>query len=268
MALFASLPMYDWPEITVSTDLYWQHLGESLRARGLPAPTGLKRGGDPHLDWLSPDCFFSQTCGLPYVRELRGRVCLIGSPAFDIDCGSGAYNSVIIVHRDAGFGSLAEAVAGRFAYNDRRSQSGFAAFFETLQANGNGHVQPSQMISSGSHRHSVGMVADGKADVAAIDAVSWELAKRHDKHVGRVRVLCRTRMTPGLPYITSLAFKDRLEDFRCGVAEAMASVDDCVREDLLLTGFTPREDSAYQLIADLWQSASRQMPVMATGLAN
>jgi ABC-type phosphate/phosphonate transport system substrate-binding protein len=263
MALFASLPMYDWPEITSATDQYWQTLANSFRANGLPAPDQLRRDGDPHQDWLSPDCLFSQTCGLPYVSELRHQVCLIGSPAYDIDCGSGAYFSVIIVNAGADATSLAEVAKGRFAYNDRRSQSGFAAFFETAQLPGSPASVvscPAQMINSGSHRASIALVAAGKADVAAIDAVSWELARRHDRNSERVRVLCRTRHTPGLPYITSLAMAARVEDFRRGVVEAMASLDDAVRDDLLLSGFTPREDAAYQIIDDLWQTASQQVP--------
>jgi ABC-type phosphate/phosphonate transport system substrate-binding protein len=53
-------------------------------------------------------------------------------------------------------------------------------------------------VETGGHRQSVQAVADGRADVAAIDAVCWALAGRHeDAAVEKLRVINRTPAEAG-----------------------------------------------------------------------
>ena len=254
MELFASLPMYDFPEIRQSTDRYWTLLREGLADHGflrdeLPAMVG--RDGDPHADWMRPDLAFSQTCGLPFVRDLRGQVTLLGSPAYDIDCAPGNYFSAIVVSKESEGDDPADFAGRRFAFNDPRSQSGYAAFFSLLDEAGTDQ-RPQEMIESGSHRRSLQMVAAGEADIAAIDAVTFELVRRHDPAGDKVRVLTRREVTPGLPYICSLTFADRKDVMVNAIVEAMASLPEAVRSDLLLTGFTDRIDADYDTVKIRW----------------
>lgn len=254
MTLFASLPMYDLPEIRASTDLYWQRLAESMSDHGVcegSIPNSLKRDSDPHGDWLDPQLLFSQTCGLPYVRDLRNRVTLLGSPAYDIDCAPGSYFSVLIVNADADEDRLGSAANLRFAYNDKRSQSGFAAYFSTLYDNGVA-AAPGQMIESGAHWNSINLVAQGKTDIAAIDAVTFALAKRHNKATHQVRIIAKSEVTPSLPYISGLAFYDQREVISKAIVEAMAGLPETVRDDLLITGFNDRLDVEYDGIKTRW----------------
>ncbi len=254
MALFASLPMYDLPEIKASTDVYWQRLAESFADHGIgdnALPQQLTRESDPHLDWLRPETIFSQTCGLPYVRDLRGQVTLLGSPAYDIDCAPGSYFSVVIVREDEHREDIADYASKRFAFNDRRSQSGFAAFFSLLNEQNIAGL-PSEMVDSGAHLQSIEMVAEGKADIAAIDAVTYALAIRHRDAADRVKVIANTEVTPSLPYISSLAFADRKAEIVNAIIQAMAALPETVRNDLLITGFNERVDGDYDGIRTKW----------------
>ncbi len=78
----ASLPMYDWPQIEAANDALWAAIANSLRAQGVEAPRKLARGGDLTADWRNPRLLFSQTCGYPYVKHLRGEVALIATPEY------------------------------------------------------------------------------------------------------------------------------------------------------------------------------------------
>jgi ABC-type phosphate/phosphonate transport system substrate-binding protein len=253
MALIASLPMYDLPEIKASTDVYWQRLAESFADHGLghTLPQQLTRESDPHLDWLRPEMIFSQTCGLPYVRDLRRQVTLLGSAAYDIDCAPGSYFSVVIVREDDLSEDIADYASKRLAFNDRRSQSGFAAYFSLLNEQNIAGL-PTEMIESGAHLRSIEMVAEGKADIAAIDAVTYALALRHRDSARRVKVIANTEVTPSLPYISSLAFANRKAEIVNAIIQTMAAFPETVRNDLLITGFNERVDADYDGIRTKW----------------
>jgi len=244
--------MYDWPEVRGSTDALWHVLRESLSDHGFARlPDELARGSDPHADWVRPDLILSQTCGLPFVRELQGRVKLLGTPSYDIDCGSGAYYSVLIAREDVP-DDPDESQEYAFAYNDVRSQSGYAAFLRKLIADAS--PLPERYVATGSHRASIAAVAEGRADIAAIDAVTWGLACRHDADAERVKVIGKTSAMPGLPFITSFNLSDQAETMRLSISEAMEALPAADREALLLTGFVARQETDYQPIAENWQA--------------
>lgn len=56
---------------------------------------------------------------------------------------------------------------------------------------------------SGSHRQSIKHVAIGKADICAIDPVSWALSQRFDVEARELKILTQTDYSPGLPIITT-----------------------------------------------------------------
>ncbi len=248
--MLASLPMYDWPETRVSTDRYWQLLRESLIDHGIDDfPEKLERGGDPHGEWLRPYLCLSQTCGLPFVRDLKGKVQLLGTPSYDIEAGSGSYHSVIIGRMD-GPEQIKDISQYSTAFNDVRSQSGYAALLQMVI---DGDLSlPSRWLCSGSHRASVTLVAEGKVDIAAIDAVSFALARRHDGKARQVRILAHTPQTPGLPYITAFTNHDRAPQIRQAIVEAMSALQEPDRDALLLTGFVERREEEYAPIEEGW----------------
>lgn len=254
-APLAVLSMYDWPEVRLATDALWIELREACRRRGLPAPDTLARKTPEAADqadddwalkrWLNPDLLLAQTCGLPFARFLKGKVRLLGSPAYAIeDCDAGDYYSVVIAGRSNGLKCLDDIdQRHRFAFNNCVSQSGFRAMQKTLENQGRSSNWLRDGVESGSHRQSVGLVADGAADFAVIDAVSWLLATRHEAKASAVMKIGTTMMTPGLPMICSMGQDPDLVGG--AIEEAVSLLASSPANALGLTGFRKRPESDY-----------------------
>lgn len=197
--MIASLPMYDRPETAGANDRLWGLIRDEFRAAGLDAPDALTRTGDPHDHWCAPDLVLSQTCGLPFRTTLAGRVTLVATPVCDLDAPPGHYFSVFVARQQDPRRDLRDLARGVFAYNAPDSQSGWAA--PGVHAAGLG-IRFAGLLETGSHRGSVAAVAEGRADLAAIDALSWRLISRHDPMADALHPVARTAPTPALPYIS------------------------------------------------------------------
>lgn len=241
----ALLPMYDWPEVSWATDALWQAIRTACRQIGLNPPQTLTRHAGLLDQWLDPHLFLAQTCGLPFARHLRCRVRLLGSPAYALEgCEPGDYYSVVVVRQtDLLAGPDDIGPTHRFAYNGIDSQSGFRAMQSLLRAGGQSADWLASGRRTGSHRASIRAVADGVADFAAIDAISWLLAGRHEPASRNLRVLTRTASTPGLPFITSL---DRDgAPLATAIKNAIETLEPRVREALGICGFRQRVEADY-----------------------
>lgn len=205
----ASLPMYDMPDCRAANDRYWGLVRDGLRTAGVAAPDMLTRGmPDFMAHWQRPDLVLSQTCGFPFRAVLQGKVTLIGTPDFGLeDCPPGYYQSVFIVRSDDAREGLMAFKDARFAYNEAMSQSGWAA--PQNHAAGLGFRFQAKVQTRG-HALSAQAVLDGRADIAAIDAVTWRLLQRNNAAMAGLRVAGRTEPTPGLPYIAALGAKHRV----------------------------------------------------------
>lgn len=252
----AIFPMYDWPETRSANDRFWERLRISLKDHGFEAPKALTRTDDPFSVWTSEELLLGQTCGLPYVQQLRDSVSLVGTPAYEIDCGAGSYFSVLIVAENSSIASLSDLQGARLGYNGPLSQSGFAAFYFHLKCHGIDSRILGNSLQTGSHRASVSSVANGEVDVAAIDAVSWEMAKRHEPAAKKVRVLSSTEPTPGLPVITRLRSDSDVDKLHMSVVEAMASLEEETRATLMLLGFAATTEADYRVVADRYREIS------------
>ena len=164
---------------------------------------------------------------------------------------------MVIASRASGIASLAGLGQAAAAINSGQSQSGHWALRAAIAA-APGGVAPVSAMVSGGHRQSLRMVAAGAADVAAIDAVCWALAERHEPEaVAKVRVIARSPAAPGLPLITARTTSDAtLSALRDALMAAVTETTLAeAREALFLTGFAALEDSAYDRILDLKQQA-------------
>lgn len=200
--MIAALPMYDLPELRAETDRLWEAIRAHLATAGIAAPVTLDRGMDelmPH--WHLSDLLLSQTCGLPYRAHLHGAVTLVGTPDYGLpDCPPGHYRSVFVARADDPRATLADFDGAVFAWNDGGSQSGWAAPVAHLAAAGIGFRLGPQ---TGGHRASVEAVAAGRADFAAIDAVTFALLCDHLPAAAALKLVDRTAPGPGLPLITA-----------------------------------------------------------------
>lgn len=199
--MIASLMMYARPELEEAHRRYWALIRRALAARGVAAPEGVANAAEEFSVWEADDLVLSQTCGMPFRLRLHDKVALVGTPDFGVEgCLPGYYRSAIVVRADDARNDLLAFAAARFAYNQTISQSGFAAPYALARADG---FWFENRVQSHGHVASAGMVADGRADIAAIDAVTWRFIERYDDFARDLRVLMWTPPTPGLPYITA-----------------------------------------------------------------
>ncbi|MEQ1702143.1 MAG: hypothetical protein ABMA25_18685, partial [Ilumatobacteraceae bacterium] len=160
----ASLAMYPFAPLRAATDDLWsvvrRHLG----------------GGPPSLEWVvvtpdvwrHPQLLLAQACGWPLVTELADRVAVVGTFDYDVPgCEHGTYRSVIISRHDTTLDELRSHSGVVAVINSDDSLSGWIS----LQVAWGG--RPSTVLETGAHLQSVRAVADGRADVASIDAVTW-----------------------------------------------------------------------------------------------
>lgn len=239
--MIAALPMYDRPETQAANDRLWALIRAALADAGIPAPGRLTRGRDLWEVWTDPALVLAQTCGLPFRTRLAGRVTLIATPDYGVEgAPPGHYCSCLVVRADDPRERLADFAAGCLAFNDANSQSGWAAPVGHAAARG---LAFARLLATGSHRASAHAVAEGRADIAGIDAVTWEMIRRWDPWAARLRVLETTAPTPGLPLIAAPG-ADRAAT-AAAVARAIAALDPGDRATLRLRGLVEIPAEAY-----------------------
>ncbi len=240
--------MYDWPEIREATDSLWRAIRRQLQERGIEAAEALNRGSDPEALWTNPDLLLSQTCGYPYANRLTGKVALVGTPAHAVTGAvPGSYFSVLVARKTQPPQHLSDLTCKRFAYNMQHSQSGFAAPVRLLAEAG--VASEPEPLATGAHRASIRAVADGETDWAAIDAVTWELAKRHEPAAQDLMVFARTPETPALPLITSLQHASHADIIADTFEAAISGLDEQTRDAVLITGLTRFKPEDYVPLA-------------------
>lgn len=246
--MIASLGMYDPPALQGANDRFWTAIRDALGF----GPRALSRDRDLWDIWTDPALLFAQTCGYPYRARLHGRVQLIGTPDHRLEgCPPGHYRSVLVVRQDMQATRAEDLVAPRFAYNEALSQSGWAAPMTHLA----GRVQISDYVQTGAHAASAAAVAEDRADLAALDALTWSILQRSDAPQTRaLRVLETTTPTPALPYITAPRQTSGRDAARTAqaVTQAVSQAIDTLsaqdRADLHLHGLVQIPASAYLAI--------------------
>ena len=250
--MIVTLPMYDWPELRSDMDAYWQILRKNFIEAGFTPPEARLHVDDETHGWLQPDLFFSQTCGYPFVCRLEGQVELLGTPHFNIDGWQGPnYSSAIIVRADCVAEDLEACRTGCYAFSSANSLSGFRCMTPLV---GRPEEWFGELIKSGGHRLSADMVAEGRADIAAIDALCWHLYRQlQPQQASRLRVMRWTPMLPGLPYITNRDWNGpQLQHMRVALAAAAEQMAQSPHNRLLrLNGVTYLNAEKYAPIRSL-----------------
>ena len=230
--MIASLPMYDPAPLRAANDAFWGLIRDRLRTQGMAAPQALTRTGALWDHWTDPSLVLSQTCGFPYRARLHGQVTLVGAPDFGVpDCPPGYYCSVFVVRRDDPRRRLADFDGAVLAYNDGLSQSGWAAPQTEARLRGLRFVTGPQ---TGGHALSVRAVAAGRADIAALDVVTWANLQTFDPVCEALLEIDRTQPTPVLPYISARGADAGM--IRAAMSEAIAALPPDTRKMLRLRG--------------------------------
>ena len=201
--LVAALPMYDFPEIAAANDALWANIAARLRALGVVAPGSVTRGRSAATLWRDPGLLFGQTCGYPYMKGLRDALVLIATPQYSFPgCEGAAHRSLVIRRAGDSRGSLESFRGAVAAVNGFDSNTGMNLFRATIAPIARGARFFGGVVITGSHQASLEAVADGRADLAAVDCITFGLMKRLKPClVEQIRIVVESPLSPGLPFI-------------------------------------------------------------------
>ena len=259
----AALPMYDLPELRDANDALWSALSARLRDAGVRgAPSRLTRRPDVAGLCEDPRLLLSQTCGLPFIRGQREWVRLVATPGYRAQgCDGPFHRSAVLVRLNEPAQGLYDMQGSRLALNDIHSNTGMNLLRSELAPFARERAFFRQVVLTGSHASSAAAVAEGRADLAAVDCVTWAHLQRLASTLSRrLRVLAWTTRSPGLPLVTGRLTDHAtfrvLEDALNAIADdpAMAAT----RATLLLDRFHKLPERHYRSLLFLEQMAADQ----------
>lgn len=254
--LFASLPMYDFPEVRGHTDLLWSEIRDAMLAEGLEdVPERLihvDREYDAH--WASQRIYFSQICGIEVVKRFRDRYRVLATPRFSAPgCVDHCYRSFVVVREDSPYHELEDLRGRVLAFNSYHSHSGTTSVVPLVAPLSERGSFFAETRISGSHDASLEWVRSGEVDVATVDCVSLAVLGRYrPQAVAGIRVLAETPEAPGPPYVAPASVG---EDGLARMRTALRRVFDNpklagLREALFLGGLDVTDETAYQPILE------------------
>jgi len=256
----AALPMYDFAPLRAATDEFWSAIAARLIAAGVDDVPALLTRDLTHIEtWGDPRLLFGQACQYPLASTGYETVRLVAIPAYSAPgCEGSRYRSAIIVRTEDVAQRLEDLRGRRCAVNERSSNSGsnlLRAAIAPLAEHGRFF---SSVQLTGGHQASVRAVAEGIADAAAIDCVSYAHIRRLSPELtARLRILDWTPSSPGLPYVTARTNEaSTLSALRAALADVQTDPTQAtVRDALLLTGIDFTVDEDYVEVRKLEQDA-------------
>lgn len=246
--------MYVAPPVVVEAQqALWAYLRDHLRQAGLTGvPECLDTAIAHHDAWLDPRLLFAQTCGFPFVKHLRGKVRLVATPVYEAPgCDGSGMCSVIVVRKDGAPTNLATCAGLRAAINEPGSNSGYNLLRAAVAPHAGGKAFFSAVVETGGHIASIEAVRTGRADIAAIDCITYDLLRRHaPERIDGLAVIAETPSGPNLPFITrKTATDDDVAILRDALTAAIAAPDlKAARAILGLKDVVVLDESAYDIL--------------------
>ncbi len=164
--------------------------------------------------------------------------------------GQPGYNGIIIVRKDSGINSMAEAKGRTFSFTDPNSTSGFLVpnvlFARDLQVKPEAYFK--EVRFSGSHGASILAVKNGNIDVAATNNVDMDrMSEKGSASWDDFKVLWTSDLIPGAPMC---ARRDLPESLKAAYAGAllMVNTETGTLEKLGNGGYAYCDDSTYDII--------------------
>jgi len=176
--------------------------------------------------------------------------------------GSLGYRSCLIVHSDSDIFSPEDMTGKTFAFNDPNSTSGYlvpSAFF-MMEMGVDPKKHFSKVTFSGSHEASILAVSAKKVEIASTNLPDLQQLTRENKVPrGALRVIWVSKIIPNDPIVVR---KDLPPSFKSAIQESLTTMrarnTEAFKEiGAWLGGFVPADDSKYQVIRDLNETAKR-----------
>jgi phosphonate transport system substrate-binding protein len=176
--------------------------------------------------------------------------------------GSLGYRSCLIVHTDSDIFSPEDMAGKTFAFNDPNSTSGYlvpSAFF-MMELGVDPKKYFSKVTFSGSHEASILAVSAKKVEIASTNLPDLQQLTRENKVPrGALRVIWVSKLIPNDPIVVR---KDLPASFRSAIQESLTTMrarnPEVFKEiGAWLGGFVVADDSKYQVIRDLNETAKK-----------
>ena len=206
--------------------------------------------GQIHICWL---------CGLPYVRKINGskpaiELCAVPVMRHERYRNSPVYFSDVVVHRESRFETFEDLRGASWAYNERRSHSGYNFVRHHLSQLGEKGGFFGRVVESGSHQASLRMIVGRQIDASAVDSTVLEAEFRRSPALeSTIRIVKTIGPSPMPPWVAHKSVPDEL---RAAIAQVLVEmyVDPDGRRILDLWGishFVTAEHSSYRPIREM-----------------
>ena len=263
MTLSASFPMYDFEEVRGAHDVLWRSVARRLeRAEMEGVPAALDRARGTHELWTDPGLLLSQCCGADLMGRYAEDLTLIATPHYSAPgCEGCLYSSVVIVAEDSPatyLEQLRNCVCVVNGYESHSGANALRALVAPLSREGRFF---SRVVTSGSHLASIATIADGGAETAAIDCVTYALAERYRPSLLEgTRRLCYSARAPGIPFVTRAeSSEDLIRKLRSALLEAFEEPEvRAAGAAMFIEGVEVLPLSAYERIREFRRLAADQ----------
>ena len=149
-------------------------------------------------------------CGVTFATAPEGRYRYLATMVADSpELPAGYYDSLLVTSARGGLSSPADFDPERHSavINEPRSFSGNLTFAAHMQAAHS--ISLGDVMRSGAHLKSIAMIASGEADLAAIDRISFSLARHAvPQDVDGVSIIGRTASHPGIAFVADAGLPD------------------------------------------------------------
>lgn len=212
-----------------------------------------------HELWSRADLGCAFMCGWPLALENMERgnagrplrpVIAAPVPTADWSAGQAIYRSDFIVAAASSFQSLPDTFGHRFAYNAVISHSGVNLPQTHLAAWANHTPLYAEMVGPlTTVRRCVEAVAEGRAEVSAVDSFGLQILRRHDAALGdAVRVIGSTAPSPIPPLVGGALLTEADRESLCSVLAGLENdrAGQALLADLCVARFVPAIRETYE----------------------
>ncbi|MCF6209851.1 MAG: PhnD/SsuA/transferrin family substrate-binding protein [Gammaproteobacteria bacterium] len=196
------------------------------------------------------------TCGAAFVEDrIRDGQQLVSIPLFR---GQPTYHSLIITRRGRTEASLLDFKGQILAYSDGRSNSGYVVpAYQLKQAGFAIRNYFRLLLHTGNHERSIEAVANGLADVAAVDEYVWvEYLKMHPGIANELHEIERFGPFPFTLVVAGKAVDrhtlERLQQTLSGLAQSPGGKK--LLDSFGIDGFVKKENDFYRPIEDMMRT--------------
>jgi ABC-type phosphate/phosphonate transport system substrate-binding protein len=226
--------MYPFASVTWAWDEIWA----AVHRRAAWTPETLTWSGDVHARWYDSECLITHVCGGPFAALHRSDMHLVGAFALDIpEADDGHYRTVLLSPHQRRLDEFVPADTHAVA-NSADSLSGWFSLLAMTVAPGS--EWPGRVTFTSAHRDSVVALANGRADIASIDA--WSLALIAAEEPELIAGLHRLALGPRVPTPAITARRslelDQVDELRQAFSEGLAERATApARKALRIAGF-------------------------------